>query len=275
MDDHYIVTAFVIIDDFLTTLGHKTHPLATVTDAEVLTVAVVASKFFGNNHKNALAWMKAALFIPDALDLTRFSRRLALLADWLELLLETIGELSSTGLVYIIDSMPLPVCQRVRAMRCKKVRGREFCGYCAAKKQKFFGWRLHLVCDPNGVPVSFSIIAGGFHDLTPIHELTFGLPEQANVYADKGFNAAEDEASILEDTGVKLIPIRKANMKQQNTLGETWAIQRYRHRIETVNSQLESMGIQRLRARTREGFTIKTHASLLALAFTNQLRTGN
>jgi hypothetical protein len=139
MDDHYIVTAFVIIDDFLTTLGHKTHPLATVTDAEVLTVAVVASKFFGNNHKNALAWMKAARFIPDALDLTRFSRRLALLADWLELLLETIGKLSSTGLVYIIDSMPLPVCQRVRAMRCKKVRGREFCGYCAAKKQKFFG----------------------------------------------------------------------------------------------------------------------------------------
>jgi hypothetical protein len=27
MDDHYIVTAFVIIDDFLTSFGHKTHSL--------------------------------------------------------------------------------------------------------------------------------------------------------------------------------------------------------------------------------------------------------
>jgi hypothetical protein len=32
---------------------------------------------------------------------------------------------------------------------------------------------------------------------------------------------------------------------------------------------LESMGIQRLHARTRDGFEIKTHASLFALAVTN------
>jgi hypothetical protein len=39
--------------------------------------------------------------------------------------------------------------------------------------------------------------------------------------------------------------------------------------IETINSQLESMGIERLHARTNLGFEIKVHASLLALAFKN------
>jgi hypothetical protein len=64
-------------------------------------------------------------------------------------------------------------------------------------------------------------------------------------------------------------------MKEQNTLGEFWGIQRFRKRIETVYSQLEAMGIQRLRARTRGGFMNKTHASLLALAITNHLLTSN
>ena len=42
----------------------------------------------------------------------------------------------------------------------------------------------------------------------------------------------------------------------------------YRTSIETVNSQLENLGLQRLRARTNEGFDIKMHASLIALWYT-------
>ena len=43
----------------------------------------------------------------------------------------------------------------------------------------------------------------------------------------------------------------------------------YRHTIETVNSQLEKMGIERLDARTNAGFELKVHATLIALIFTN------
>ena len=45
----------------------------------------------------------------------------------------------------------------------------------------------------------------------------------------------------------------------------------YRTSIETVNSQLESLGFQRLRARTNEGFDTKVHASLIALWYTQAL----
>jgi hypothetical protein len=68
--------------------------------------------------------MKAARYIPNKLNPSRFNRRIHQLSDWLEFALETIGELCRHGEVYIIDSMPLAVCQRVRATRCKKVRGR-------------------------------------------------------------------------------------------------------------------------------------------------------
>jgi hypothetical protein len=43
----------------------------------------------------------------------------------------------------------------------------------------------------------------------------------------------------------------------------------YRKRIETVYSQMEKIGIQRLHARTNLGFDLKAWASLPALAFTN------
>jgi len=41
--------------------------------------------------------------------------------------------------------------------------------------------------------------------------------------------------------------------------------------IETVNSQLEKMGVQRLHARTLPGFMVKLLASLTALSFAHVL----
>lgn len=43
----------------------------------------------------------------------------------------------------------------------------------------------------------------------------------------------------------------------------------YRKTIETVNSQMEKMGLQRLHARTKAGFEIKVHASLWSLSWSN------
>lgn len=267
MDEDLIVTAYVVIADTLAAAGHASHRLAGVTDAEVLTVAVVAAACFQNHHAVALAVMHKG-YLGGHLSASRFNRRLHALGDWLGLILELLGELFAAGEAFLLDSLPLPVCRRVRARRCRKVRGRAYCGYCAAKREKFFGWRLHLATTPAGVPVAFSLLPGGLHDLTPVHELTFGLPAGAGAYGDKAFNSKDDEASILAETGVRLVPIRKANMRP-NTWADKLALRELRPRIEATNSQLEAMGIQRLRARTNAGFGIKVHASLLALTLTN------
>ncbi len=97
-----------------------------------------------------------------------------------------------------------------------------------------------------------------------MHELCYGLPQGASVYADKAYNSRDDETTLLTETAVKLIPARRKNM-EQNTLSEFFSLQRYRKSIETLNSQLESMGTQTLKVRTNEGFFIKVHASLLAI----------
>ena len=262
MNDDLIVTAYAVIDDVIL--------MAQVSSAEILTVTMVAAKYFRNNHERALYVMIGMGYLSNKLSASRFNRRLHKLSDWLALLLSILGELFATGELFIIDSMPLPVCKRVRASRCQKVRGRAYCGYCASKREKFFGWKLHLVCTPDGLPVAFDIVPAARHDLTPIHELTGELPAAARLLGDKAYNSRSDEKSILEAVGVYLVPIRKQNMRP-NSWADDYDLRLHRMVIETVNSQLEKMGIQHLHARSTSGFFVKVHSSLLALACANMI----
>jgi hypothetical protein len=73
---------------------------------------------------------------------------------------------------------------------------------------------------------------------------------------------------IEGETGVRLVPIRKANMAP-NSWEERIGLGEYRKQVETVNSQLAAWGIQRLHARTNAGFMLKVWSSLVALLCVN------
>jgi IS5 family transposase len=253
-----------------------------VTDAEILTLAVVSSMYFHNNHERTLFVMYHMHYLSKPLSTSRFSRRVHSLAQWLECITELVGQLLATGEAFIIDSLPVPVCQVARAHRCRKLNGEHhslaYFGWCSSKKWHFFGWRLHLICTPQGVPVRFQMLPASFHDLTPIYELTFGLPKGASVYADKGYISAQVKRALRPTVrrgrskysrdGVHLVARHKENMKS-NTFEEWCGLREFRHTIESANSQLVSMGIQSLHARTDQGLAIKVLASLLALACIN------
>jgi hypothetical protein len=242
---------------------------ASISASEVLTVAVIAARYFHSHWERALCVLIQLGEIP-RISVSRFNRRLHALYDWLYGMVVSLGELFTGGEVYLIDSMPLPVCKRARAWRCGKVRGKAYCGYCAAKKEKFFGWRLHLICTPQGIPVAFELLPAAHHDLTAIHELTLTLPNGARLFGDKGYLSSPDAHSIFEAIGVRLVTARRKNMSP-NTWADDYDLRLYRKQIETLYSQLERMGTQHLYSRTNPGFELKAFASIFALAFTNIL----
>jgi transposase, IS4 family len=96
-----------------------------------------------------------------------------------------------------------------------------------------------------------------------------GLPAGARRLGDTASKSAADEASILAETGVRLVPVRRANMRPHAWVMDDIELRAYRHPIETVNRHLEKMGIERLDARTNAGFERKVHATLIALICTN------
>jgi hypothetical protein len=95
------------------------------------------------------------------------------------------------------------------------------------------------------------------------------LPPGSRLFGDKGENSAADEGSILEEGQVRLIPVRRKNMQPHAWFLDELELREYRHTIETVNSQLEKMGVERLHARTHAGLELNVHASLIAVACTN------
>lgn len=255
-----------MIDDVLELIGHTDDTRTRVSSAEILTVAIVAAKYFQNHHERALCLLQQTGYLPK-LSVSRFNRRLHALQDILLLIVSLLGEMMATGTVFVIDTMPVAVCKQVRAARCRKVQGDDYLGYCASKREYSCGWQLHLVCDATGVPVAFELLPARWDALTLVQDLLSPLPEGSVVVADKGYISDKDQQLSYINGRVRLVPKQRRNMCG-NTAEDAELIRAHRSRIETVNGQLEKRGLQRLHARTNPGFALKVLASLLALTFT-------
>ncbi len=72
------------------------------------------------------------------------------------------------------------------------------------------------------------MLSAGYHDLTPIHVLTFCLPSGSNASGDKGYISQPDADSIYDEMGVRLVTIRHRNM-EPNSWGDDMDLRQYRH----------------------------------------------
>ena len=82
------------------------------------------------------------------------------------------------------------------------MRGRAYCGYCAAKKEKFFGWRLHLICTPAGLPITWALAHPKLDErqvlMAVLDQDAHLLTERPGLLliADKGYASAELDAYL-------------------------------------------------------------------------------
>ncbi|MCG8346347.1 MAG: hypothetical protein MI924_01020 [Chloroflexales bacterium] len=269
MDADGMIPALVLIDTLMEQRDHHRDVRTQVPDSEVMLIAVVAATSCQPHHERAVWMLRETRSLAGRIAVTRCNRRRQRLADWLAFIATTLGEVLLTGEVLIMDSLPLPVGRRGRARRGRQGRGRADCGSWAAKTEQLFGWRLHLIGPPSGIPVSLQLAPAAVHDVPPIHELAVGVPPGARLGGDQADTSAPDETTMRAETGVRLIPIRQATMPPHAWVVDASAWHDYRHTIETVNSQCEQMGRERLYARTNGGFELKVLASIIALACTN------
>jgi len=75
MDDDFIVTAFVVIDTAMAALRHRNDVRARASDAAVLTVAIVAARYFQGHLARALHVMRLGHYLSGPRSVSRFSSR--------------------------------------------------------------------------------------------------------------------------------------------------------------------------------------------------------
>lgn len=178
--DEKIIATYCLCDDLLHALHHQEDPQCQMSDAEVLTTAFTAAFFFRGNLESARWMLKQHAYIPQMLSKSRLSRRLHRLKISLILLFNLLGHVWKTlndDNVYVIDSLPIAVCDNIRIKHAKLYTEEQFRGYIASKKRYFYGLKIHLMVTKEGQPVEFFLTYGSFGDVDALKHYAFDLPE--------------------------------------------------------------------------------------------------
>src|SRR5262245_22446540 len=266
MDDTIIAT-FCLCDDLLKAMHHQENHQCQMNDAEIMTTAVIASLFFRGNHESARAMLKQHGYIPHMVSKSRFSRRLHRLKEIFIIffnLLAQIWKTLNTEAVYVIDSLPIAVCDNIRIRRSKLYAGEDFRGYQAIKKRYFYGLKIHLMVTQDGQPVECFLTHGSFGDVDALKYYAYELPDESIIYADKAYNDYEIEDLLKEIEHIHLLPIRKKNSKRAVSPSLSFVQSYHRKRVETAGSLITQLLPKSIHAVTSQGFELTVALFVIA-----------
>jgi hypothetical protein len=260
---------YCLCDDFLKSQHHQEDVQTRLSDAEVLTTALVAMLYFGGNFEKARLLLKSQRYMPGMLSRSRYNRRLHrakhLLPQLFFILAETWKALNEEN-IYLVDSFPVPVCDNIRIIRSRRYQGELYRGYIASKRRYFYGIRIHLLVTRAGQPLEFFLTPGSASDIAELPGFRLDLPEGAWLFADKASTNYQLEDSMLE-AGIRFLPYRKKNSKRPLPPWWVYLQHHYRKMIETTGSLFERLLPRSIHAVTQQGFELKIVLFILALSF--------
>lgn len=265
MDTH-IVAVYCLCADLLCALRHTDDVQCRVTDAEIMTIALVAALFFGGNYVVSCYFLQQHGYMPRMLSASRFNRRLHRIKDLFLTFFAVLADhwkAVNAESIYIIDSFPIASCDNMRIKRSRRYHGAAYRGYIPSKRRYFYGLRLHLVVTKDGEPVEFFLTPGRDNDTGALQWYQFDLDAGAKILGDKAFNvyAIEDELAHID---IELCPLRKKNTKRTIPTWETYLRALYRKAVETAGSQITRRFPKTIHAVTAAGFELKLVLFLLA-----------
>lgn len=261
-----VTCVYCIIDDYLKTLAHKEHYNRNVTDSQIITIAIVSGLYFGGNQTKALCYFRSHIFDQTILK-SGFTKRLHKIKDLLLTLVFSIGRMFKyiyCEMEYIIDSFPVKVCHNIRIKRCKLLKGEEYRGYNASKREYFFGLKVQLITTKEGIPVELYLVAASEHDSQILKRMYHDLPPESCLYADSGYTNYQIEDLLAEAENVDLLSSRKKNAKRVDKPYIAFIKEVMRKRIETAISQICTLMPKHINAVTINGFIIKLILFVLA-----------
>ncbi len=265
-----IVAIYCLCDDILKAMNHPSDQQQQMSDAEVMTTAIVAAVDCGGNFEQARKQLAEPHYIPKMLSKSRLNRRLHRVEPMLLTVFEVLGQAwkqLNPDQVYSIDSFPISVCDNIRISRSKLYDGEEeYRGYQASKKRYFYGVKIHLMVTATGEPVEFFLTPGSFADVKGLKVFPFALPEGSVVYADKAYTDYEVEDLLLEAEKIQLSAMRKRNSRRP-VPAYVQFVQHYKRKIiETSGSLISQFLPKSIHAVTSKGFELKIMLFVLALS---------
>jgi Transposase DDE domain len=213
-DLNTLLTAlYVRIDDYLAPRVRLGRP-PKLADSELLTLAV-AQVLLGV-HSEA-RWLR---LVPEALPgafpylpgQSGYNKRLRAALPLLKQLIRMLAADTDlwTDPVWLVDSTPVECARSRPTVQRSNLAGFAGYGYCASHSRFFWGLRLHLVCTPAGLPITWALAHPKLDErqvLMAVLDHDSHLMESRPgllLIADKGYASAELD-DYLRDRGVELL----------------------------------------------------------------------
>jgi|FLYL01.1.fsa_nt_gi hypothetical protein len=269
--EEFIIAVFCCVDDLLKEVTQE-QPIRgkgfapALADSEVLTMEVVAEYQGIDTDQGMWQYFRRhwlGLF-PGLGSRSAFVRQSANLWQYKEVLQQRFAARLGAfrDPVHLVDGMPIPLCSFARAPRCRSFQAEASYGYCAAKKQTYYGFHGHLLISATGVITGFSLTPANGSEreaLWDVVQTIHGL-----LIGDKGYLSAALQQE-LQTLGIDLETALRSNM--HDTRDPVWValLKRLRRLIETVIGQLVGrFSIEKVWARDLWHLTSRLNRKLLA-----------
>jgi hypothetical protein len=283
----FFTVSFVLIDDVYNEIiptsikNRRNISESKLSDSEIITISLVGEALTIDSEKAWFYFVKKNYkdLFPNICDRTRFNRTKR---NLYKIILEIQKYFSNLPIfkdddIRIIDSMPVPVCKFGRAYFSKLFKDIATYGYCASKKETYFGLKLHALVTTTGFITNFILTAANIDD----RDAVFDLIEPNNfikIIADKGYISNDLKSSLAKEKEILLISLKRKNSKFKIEKQLRNALSKARRRVETTFSQLAGQfNMNRVLAKSKWGLMIRVVLKILAhnLSFMLNIITGN
>ncbi len=272
MSEDFIINAFCLVEDeYQRQLNGK--PLRqrgfapALTDSEVITMETVGEFLGIDTDKGCWRFFKKHYrhFFPCLGSKANFAKQAAHLFAVKLLLQEAIALRLGVKLesLHYCDGFPMPVCHFRRANFSEVFKGEAGFGFCASKKQTYYGFKGNLLIDSKGVIGGLTLTQAHIDERESLWDVLCGI--KGNLIADKGLIGKDYQAQVYEHTGIILHTAVRDNMHEERSSSFIQWLKSKRRLVETVIGQLtERFHIEKVRARKLVSLINRTARKILS-----------
>ena len=265
LDD--LLTALYVLADEILPRRPRARRRPPITDAELVCLAVAQVLLDCPSERRFLRFARRRLghlfsYLPKQ---PGYNKRVRALAGQIALVLGVIARSSPSWCdnVRLLDSTPVPCAASRETVKRSDFAGYASYGYCRSHSRYFWGFRLMLLCAPDGMPIAFDLFPANLPERDAAAEILKRVElDGYTIIDDKGFAGAELE-QLVQTLGARLLrPDRKNEPRRHGSLG------RIRQWIESVIDTLKGqLSLEQARRQhTVHGIAVRVAQRLLALA---------
>lgn len=269
--EDFIITTYIFVDKYFKEISknltlRSRGEQAALSDPEVITMEIVGEYMGLGSDKQIWSYFKQHWFayFPKLGCRTSFTRQGANLMTVKQLLQQRISnELTQDKDLFLFDGFPIPICHIKRYKRSKTYLSTYAgVGYCAAKDEKYFGFKGHILITQEGVTKAMDIAAANIDERDVLPELTESI--QGDIIADKGLIRPELNKELAM-RGINLHTPLRINMHDARPKESVSQMMDIRRLVETTIGQLATrFKIQTIRAKDLWHLSVKVGRKILA-----------